>query len=309
MVETKRVRINGEPARSLKQPVKKADRVEVTDVAPSGRHTPNTPSWPAASNRPPRQRKSSSSTNPPASSPPPIPSEKRPYVLKMLSNYFKKNEHKKPDPPHPPPRPRRPPASSSSPAHRDAFRSLKSNFLRTLHHPPLRRRRPRHPQKTRSPPRKSPPRRSQKTGESPHHPGPPQPANSPSSAYNPPENPTPRKKNLPPQMRGLFTGRKHQIRVQLKPTETPSAAINFYGKAERTPDRLALHASHLTLLHPGTNRKGHLSNPLCPATSTTCSSADFAPTFFLSPAEHGRIKAMDPTPENLAQLRRERVEC
>ena len=53
----------------------------------------------------------------------------------------------------------------------------------------------------------------------------------------------------------LFTGRKHQIRVQLAAMGHPVCGDPIYGKADEPPFRLALHASHLTFKHPGTRRE------------------------------------------------------
>jgi 23S rRNA pseudouridine1911/1915/1917 synthase len=56
----------------------------------------------------------------------------------------------------------------------------------------------------------------------------------------------------------LYTGRKHQIRIQLKHLGHPVLGDPIYGsppKPEEPPGRLALHASHLTFKHPGTHRK------------------------------------------------------
>jgi RluA family pseudouridine synthase len=53
----------------------------------------------------------------------------------------------------------------------------------------------------------------------------------------------------------LYTGRKHQIRVQFKVLGHPVLADRLYGTAEEPPGRLALHASHLAFEHPGTKRR------------------------------------------------------
>ena len=47
----------------------------------------------------------------------------------------------------------------------------------------------------------------------------------------------------------LFTGRKHQIRVQLKAVGHEVCGDSVYGKGDEPPGRLALHASHLGLAH------------------------------------------------------------
>lgn len=59
----------------------------------------------------------------------------------------------------------------------------------------------------------------------------------------------------------LFTGRKHQIRVQLQALGHPVLADPLYGMGNKLPDpheppgRLALHAAHLTFVHPRTGKK------------------------------------------------------
>jgi RluA family pseudouridine synthase len=66
----------------------------------------------------------------------------------------------------------------------------------------------------------------------------------------------------------LFTGRKHQIRVQLQALGHPVLADPLYGYRNRppTPDepphRLALHASHLTFAHPQSHRKVSFDSPM-----------------------------------------------
>jgi RluA family pseudouridine synthase len=53
----------------------------------------------------------------------------------------------------------------------------------------------------------------------------------------------------------LYTGRKHQIRLQLKTIGHAALGDRIYGVPgadTEAPGRLALHASHLTFKHPGT---------------------------------------------------------
>lgn len=52
----------------------------------------------------------------------------------------------------------------------------------------------------------------------------------------------------------LETGRKHQIRVQLKELGHPVAGDKQYGAATNPMKRLGLHATTLVLVHPGTNK-------------------------------------------------------
>jgi RluA family pseudouridine synthase len=55
----------------------------------------------------------------------------------------------------------------------------------------------------------------------------------------------------------LYTGRKHQIRVQLKTLGHAVCGDRIYGipgADTEAPGRLALHASHLTFRHPGTRK-------------------------------------------------------
>jgi 23S rRNA pseudouridine1911/1915/1917 synthase len=60
----------------------------------------------------------------------------------------------------------------------------------------------------------------------------------------------------------LYTGRKHQIRVQLKANGHPVLGDPMYGNPDEPPNRLALHASHLTFIHPKTNRKVSFDSPM-----------------------------------------------
>ena len=52
----------------------------------------------------------------------------------------------------------------------------------------------------------------------------------------------------------LHTGRKHQIRIQLKVRNHAVLGDPVYGKMDEPPQRLALHASHLTFLHPSSKK-------------------------------------------------------
>jgi RluA family pseudouridine synthase len=60
----------------------------------------------------------------------------------------------------------------------------------------------------------------------------------------------------------LFTGRKHQIRVQLAAAGHKVLGDPIYGKGEEPPGRLALHASHLAFKHPGTRREVRFTSPM-----------------------------------------------
>jgi 23S rRNA pseudouridine1911/1915/1917 synthase len=60
----------------------------------------------------------------------------------------------------------------------------------------------------------------------------------------------------------LFTGKKHQIRVQLVAAGLPVCGDPVYGNADEAPHRLALHASHLSFVHPGTRRKVAFDSPM-----------------------------------------------
>lgn len=59
----------------------------------------------------------------------------------------------------------------------------------------------------------------------------------------------------------LYTGRKHQIRVQLAAVGHTVCGDPIYGKGDEPPFRLALHASHLTFKHPGTRRNVSFNAP------------------------------------------------
>lgn len=65
----------------------------------------------------------------------------------------------------------------------------------------------------------------------------------------------------------LETGRKHQIRVQLKAIGHAIVGDPIYGTkaardGEERPGRLALHASFLEFTHPGTNQKVTFKSPM-----------------------------------------------
>jgi 23S rRNA pseudouridine1911/1915/1917 synthase len=63
----------------------------------------------------------------------------------------------------------------------------------------------------------------------------------------------------------LETGRRHQIRVQLAEVGCPIIGDGKYGKtAVRKGRRLALHASWLKILHPGTETPMEFQSPLPP---------------------------------------------
>lgn len=53
----------------------------------------------------------------------------------------------------------------------------------------------------------------------------------------------------------LFTGRKNQIRVHFSENGYPVVGDNKYGKVDKGANRLALHASSLTMSHPFTKKK------------------------------------------------------
>lgn len=60
----------------------------------------------------------------------------------------------------------------------------------------------------------------------------------------------------------LFTGRKHQIRVQLKAIGHAVCGDGVYGKAEEPPHRLALHAARLSFEHPRTGKIVSFESPM-----------------------------------------------
>ena len=60
----------------------------------------------------------------------------------------------------------------------------------------------------------------------------------------------------------LFTGRKHQIRVQLKVAGHAVCGDPIYGKADEPPGRLALHAMHLAFVHPRSKKKMAFESPM-----------------------------------------------
>jgi RluA family pseudouridine synthase len=60
----------------------------------------------------------------------------------------------------------------------------------------------------------------------------------------------------------LYTGRKHQIRVQLKANGHTVLGDPMYGNAAEPPNRLALHASHLAFVHPKSNRPVTFDSPM-----------------------------------------------
>jgi 23S rRNA pseudouridine1911/1915/1917 synthase len=60
----------------------------------------------------------------------------------------------------------------------------------------------------------------------------------------------------------LFTGRKHQIRVQMKALGHIICGDPKYGKGAEPPGRLALHAGHLTFAHPRTRKTMSFDQPM-----------------------------------------------
>jgi RluA family pseudouridine synthase len=60
----------------------------------------------------------------------------------------------------------------------------------------------------------------------------------------------------------LFTGRKHQIRVQLKAAGHAVCGDGVYGKGDEPPHRLALHAARLSLAHPRTGKTVSFESPM-----------------------------------------------
>lgn len=62
----------------------------------------------------------------------------------------------------------------------------------------------------------------------------------------------------------LFTGRKHQIRVQLKAAGHTVCGDPVYGQADEPPCRLALHAERLAFEHPRSGKKVAFESPIPP---------------------------------------------
>jgi 23S rRNA pseudouridine1911/1915/1917 synthase len=60
----------------------------------------------------------------------------------------------------------------------------------------------------------------------------------------------------------LYTGRKHQIRVQLRAAGHPVCGDAVYGKGDEPPYRLALHAARLSLAHPRTGKVVSFESPM-----------------------------------------------
>lgn len=60
----------------------------------------------------------------------------------------------------------------------------------------------------------------------------------------------------------LHTGRKHQIRVQLKAMRMAVLGDPVYGTADEFPNRLALHASLLVFKHPRTKAEMKFESPM-----------------------------------------------
>lgn len=60
----------------------------------------------------------------------------------------------------------------------------------------------------------------------------------------------------------LHTGRKHQIRVQLKSMRMAVLGDPVYGTADEKPNRLALHASLLIFKHPRTKAEMKFESPM-----------------------------------------------
>jgi len=59
----------------------------------------------------------------------------------------------------------------------------------------------------------------------------------------------------------LYTGRKHQIRVQMTAMGHAVCCDDMYGQAPEPPGRLALHATHLTLKHPSSGKVMAFDSP------------------------------------------------
>ena len=62
----------------------------------------------------------------------------------------------------------------------------------------------------------------------------------------------------------LFTGRKHQIRLQMLARGHPVLGDPADGLGTKGPEfsRLALHAAHLTFKHPGSGKRGAYDSPM-----------------------------------------------
>jgi len=60
----------------------------------------------------------------------------------------------------------------------------------------------------------------------------------------------------------LFTGRKHQIRVLMKSIGHAVCGDPVYGIADEPPGRLALHAGHLAIEHPGKGKRMVWDSPM-----------------------------------------------
>lgn len=60
----------------------------------------------------------------------------------------------------------------------------------------------------------------------------------------------------------LQTGRKHQIRAQLKALGHVVCGDPMYGRGDEPPGRMALHATHLTLDHPRTKKRVAFDAPM-----------------------------------------------
>jgi 23S rRNA pseudouridine1911/1915/1917 synthase len=254
MLSNKRVRVNGEVARSLKQEVKKTDRVEVTDVGSGtarsttlgqGLRVVHLDGDILIVDKPSGLLTATDSV------------EKRPYVLKMLTEYFRKQNSK----------------NQIHLIHRldrdasgllvfartwDAFRSLKEQFFE---HTITRR----YEVIVHGTPKKKEAKlenlllEDEETGE----------VRITSDlrkgklailSYMTMKSDT--RKKISHLRCELFTGRKHQIRVQLKANGHVVCGDPLYGEAEEPPGRLALHATHLAFVHPGTNRKVTFDSPM-----------------------------------------------